>query len=137
MNGRRLRWWRRCGMRNMRAPRRRLVVGAGIGLLAGLVCACSRNDASSGAPAVGLEPPGAALYQQNCSACHDADNLELLKKPPKLTGLFQKQTLPSGAPATDDQVKKTILEGRGIMPPFKQTLDEQHVNDLLKYLHTR
>lgn len=121
----------------MRAPRRRYVVATGLGLLAALLCGCSRNDASTGAPAVGLEPPGAALYQQNCGACHDADNLELLKKPPKLTGLFHKPTLPSGAPATDDQVRKTILDGRGIMPPFRQTLDDEQVNDLLKYLHTR
>ena len=80
---------------------------------------------------------GSALYQQNCSACHDANDLQLVKKPPRLIGLFQKPALPSGAPATDQQVKKTILDGRGIMPPFKQTLDEGQVNDLLKYLHTR
>jgi len=121
----------------MRAPDLLQIVAAGVGLLAVLICGCSRNSASPGAPAVGLAPPGAALYQQNCSACHDADNLELLKKPPKLTGLFQKHTLPSGAPATDDQIRKTILDGRGIMPPFRQTLDDEQVNNLLAYLHSR
>lgn len=121
----------------MRAHKPRNSVAAGLGLLAVLLCACSRNDASTGTPVVGLEPPGTALYQQNCSACHDAENLELAKKPPKLFGLFQKPTLPSGAPATDDQVRKTILDGRGIMPPFRQTLDDEQVNELLKYLHTR
>ncbi len=121
----------------MRAHRRRHIAAPGLGLLALLLCGCSKNDAATGAPAIGLEPPGTALYQENCSACHDAENLELAKKPPKLTGLFQKPTLPSGAPATDDQVKKTILDGRGIMPPFRQTLDDEQVNELLKYLHTR
>ena len=121
----------------MRATEGRYFIAAGIGLLAALVCGCTGNDASTRSPAVGLEPPGVALYQQNCSACHDADNLELLKKPPKLNGIFQKPTLPSGAPATDDQVRKTILDGRGIMPPFRQTLDDEQVNNLLKYLHTR
>ena len=120
----------------LRGPGRGLILAA-LCTLGNLAAGCAPNSGGASRQRLPGETVGAAVYQQNCSACHDADNLELLKKPPKLTGLFQKKTLPSGAPATDDQVKKTILEGRGIMPPFKQTLDEQQVNDLLKYLHTR
>ncbi|MGC1418374.1 MAG: cytochrome c [Candidatus Acidiferrum sp.] len=83
------------------------------------------------------ETRGSVVYERNCSPCHDAENLQLLKPPPKLEGLFQKQMLPSGAPATDEQVRQTILNGRGIMPPFGQTLDRKQVDDLLKYLHSR
>jgi mono/diheme cytochrome c family protein len=106
-------------------------------ILGCLLPGCSPNDAGSPGTRLPAETVGAAVYQQNCSACHDPDNLELAKKPPKLAGLFQKKTLPSGQPATDEQVRKTILDGRGIMPPFKQTLDEEQVINLLKYLHTR
>ena len=75
------------------------------------------------------------MYERNCSACHDAENLQLLKQPPKLARIFRHQMLPSGAPATVGQVRETIVSGRGIMPPFEHTLDKQQVDDLLKYLH--
>lgn len=78
---------------------------------------------------------GQALYQLNCQPCHEGKNLELVKQPPPLVGLFLHSTLPSGAPATDDAVRKTIMEGRGIMPPFQQRLSTQDINDLVRYLH--
>jgi mono/diheme cytochrome c family protein len=80
---------------------------------------------------------GEALYDTNCKACHEDATLQLRKKPPDLKGLFQKQTLPSGAPATDEQVRKTVQEGRGIMPPFAHALNKSDVEDLLKYLHNK
>jgi mono/diheme cytochrome c family protein len=46
------------------------------------------------------------------------------------------KTLPSGAPADDEHVRETILQGKGIMPPFEQSLRRQDIDDLLKYLHT-
>ena len=75
------------------------------------------------------------LFQQNCAVCHEAPNPELKKQPPKLEGLFQRKTLPSGAPATDDQLRKTIINGIGTMPAFDQRLSSEDVNDLLAYLH--
>ena len=57
-------------------------------------------------------------------------------QPPRLNGIFAAQRLPSGEPATDDQVRKTIMEGRGIMPAFDQRLTQDDVTDILKYLHT-
>jgi len=96
---------------------------------------CSRNNMDYGPAFASAETRGEAVYERNCSPCHDAQNLQLLKQPPKLSGLFQRQQLPSGAPATEEQVRKTIVSGRGIMPPFEHTLDKQQVDDLLKYLH--
>lgn len=91
---------------------------------------CSQpSNASSGAA-------GHELYQLHCLECHEGKNLNLRKQPPKLNGLFQAKALPSGAPATDDEVRKTIIEGRGIMPAFDQRLTDKEVADLLKYLHT-
>ena len=96
---------------------------------------CSRNNMNYGPAFASAETRGEVVYERNCSPCHDAQNLQLLKQPPKLTGLFQRRQLPSGAPTTDEQVRKTIVSGRGIMPPFEHTLDKQQVDDLLKYLH--
>jgi mono/diheme cytochrome c family protein len=79
---------------------------------------------------------GQALFVLHCADCHEGAHPELHKQPPKLEGLFQSKTLPSGAPATDAQVRKTIIEGRGTMPAFDQRLSEKDVDDLIKYLHT-
>ena len=105
-------------------------------LAAAVAFGCSRNNMDYGPAFASAETRGSVVYERNCSACHDAQNLQLLKQPPKLNGLFQKKTLPSGAPATDEQVKNTILTGRGIMPPFERTLDRKQLDDLLKYLHS-
>ena len=79
---------------------------------------------------------GAELFDLHCVDCHDMPNPDLKKQPPKLEGLFHSKTLPSGAPATDDQVRKTILEGVGTMPAFDGRLSEADVHDLISYLHT-
>ena len=50
-------------------------------------------------------------------------------------GLFLAKSLPSGAPATEEQVRMTILEGRGTMPAFDRRLREEDAKDLVKYLH--
>jgi len=77
------------------------------------------------------------VYQKFCATCHDAAGLELIKEPPRLDGLFRKKTFPSGAPATDDELRKVILQGRGTMPPFERTLSGDDVNALVRYMHTR
>ncbi len=79
---------------------------------------------------------GEELFELHCSECHEQANPDLKKQPPKLEGLFRSKTLPSGAPATDEQVRKTIVEGLGTMPAFDQRLSENDVNDLIQYLHT-
>ena len=79
---------------------------------------------------------GEQLFEQHCVECHEMPNPELKKQPPKLEGLFHSKTLPSGAPATDEQVRRTIIEGRGTMPAFDGRLSGRDVSDLVRYLHT-
>ena len=62
--------------------------------------------------------------------------LHLVKEAPRLAGLFLQQTLQSSTASTDEQVRKTISEGRGTMPPFQQTLNEDEVDDLMQFLHS-
>jgi len=79
---------------------------------------------------------GQELFEFHCAECHEMPNSDLKKQPPKLEGLFRSKALPSGAPATDDQVRKTIIEGLGTMPAFNGRLSEADVRELIGYLHT-
>jgi mono/diheme cytochrome c family protein len=81
---------------------------------------------------------GQRLFEMHCGGCHNGKELMAGKQPPLLNGIFQRPFLPSGAPATDAQVRSTILGGRaGIMPPFQNDLSNQDISDILEYLHSR
>jgi len=97
-----------------------------------LMVGCSSRAENS----ADAEQRGAILFAMHCSPCHEAVNPQLKVQPPSLKGLFASKSLPSGAPATDDHVKETIIEGRGIMPAFDQRLTKDDVNAIVKYLHT-
>src|SRR4051812_34838392 len=98
-------------------------------VLAASLIACSKNSNKS-------EMNGRALFGMSCGPCHDTPPPDLLKERPKLNGLFTSKTLPSGAPATDEQVHKVIIEGLRTMPAFDRRLPEQDVRDIIAYLHT-
>lgn len=119
-----------------RKRRWRAVLAMALVVMGVVAVACSRNNMDYGPMFASAETRGSVVYEKNCSQCHDAENLPLLKQPPNLKELFRKKTLPSGAPATDEQVRTTILAGRATMPPFKRILDQKQIDDLLKYLHT-
>jgi mono/diheme cytochrome c family protein len=90
-------------------------------------------------PAPQLTPhaeAGKHLYQVRCAHCHEDNDLALKKVPPDLHGLFDRKTLPSGIPATDEAVKQNILQGRGMMPGFAGRFDQDQMAALLAYLHT-
>jgi mono/diheme cytochrome c family protein len=79
---------------------------------------------------------GKHLYEVRCAHCHRDNDLGLHKPPPDLHNLFQRSTLPSGAPATDAQVAHVVLAGKGIMPPFAGRFSDEQMQALLAYLHT-
>jgi mono/diheme cytochrome c family protein len=81
------------------------------------------------------EKRGHDIFFANCAICHNAYKKEPLQGPP-LVGVFRKQELPSGMPATDQHVKDTIVTGRRNMPSFNGILDEKQVDDLIAFLHT-
>ncbi len=98
---------------------------------------CSRFGHRAPGELTQQEMQGKQLYGSYCIECHEANDIPLPAKPPKLDGLFHKPTLPSGAPATDDQVRKTIMGGRGVMPPFEAALKSDDIDAIVAYLHTR
>jgi mono/diheme cytochrome c family protein len=82
------------------------------------------------------EAEGKHLYQLRCAHCHEENDLALKKVPPDLHGLFDRKTLPSGAPATDAAVRQNVIAGKGMMPSFSGRFTEEQVTALLAFLHT-
>jgi mono/diheme cytochrome c family protein len=90
----------------------------------------------SAAPLTLQEQEGKHLYSRRCAHCHAENDLALKKVPPDLHGVFAHSTLPGGEPATDEQVQRVVLVGKGMMPSFAGRFDEQQMKALLAYLHT-
>jgi len=117
-----------------RAARRRVpaVYFAGVAILTVLgPSGCHRQGQLTDQQAEGKQ-----LYDVRCAHCHEYNDLALKKVPPDLHGVFNSPTLPSGAPATDVQVARTILTGKGMMPSFAGRFTTEQMEALLAYLHT-
>jgi mono/diheme cytochrome c family protein len=71
----------------------------------------------------------AALYSKQCAKCHleDGKGLESLK-PPDFTDAKWHSA------HTDAALAKTIREGEGAMPPFKDVLTPAQINALVKHI---
>ena len=82
------------------------------------------------------EREGKHLYQVRCAHCHEDNDLALKKVPPNLHAVFNRPTLPSGAPATDENIRLVVLKGKGMMPAFVGRFDDAQMAALLAYLHT-
>ena len=87
-------------------------------------------------PLTPQEAEGKHLYSARCAHCHEENDLELKKVPPGLHNVFARTTLPSGSPATDQEVRRVVISGKGMMPAFAGRFTDEQVADLLAYLHT-
>jgi|SRR6185369_15468269 len=74
---------------------------------------------------------GAQLYAQNCAICHSEG-----KNGPPLEGIMNRREFPSGTPVNDARLKDTIKMGRAMMPAFSNTLTDEQVDAIVKYVHT-
>lgn len=79
------------------------------------------------------EARGARVFQQYCARCHYPTTTSGLHGP-GLQAITKVQAMPSGAPPTDERLTAVILHGRGEMPATQ--LDDEHMRDLLAYLHS-
>ena len=79
---------------------------------------------------------GKHLYEVRCAHCHEENDLELKKVPPNLHAVFEHPRLPSGAPATDQQVAHVVNAGQGMMPSFAGRFTQEQMDALVAYLHT-
>jgi mono/diheme cytochrome c family protein len=101
-----------------------------IGALVGLAGCRSKP------PLTPQQAEGKQLYDSRCAHCHEFNDQALMKAPPNLHGVFNSPNLPSGAPATDQNVERTVLSGKGMMPSFAGRFTDEQMAALLAYLHT-
>jgi mono/diheme cytochrome c family protein len=79
------------------------------------------------------EARGAQVYSQACARCHYPTNTHSLHGP-GLQAITKVQSMPSGAPPTDERLTAIILHGRNMMPAT--SLTDAQLSDLLAYIHT-
>jgi mono/diheme cytochrome c family protein len=79
---------------------------------------------------------GQHLYGGRCAHCHEENDLGLKPPPPNIHGAMARVKLPSGAAATDTEVRRLVLAGKGKMPSFSGRFTEEQMAALLAYLHT-
>jgi mono/diheme cytochrome c family protein len=73
---------------------------------------------------------GKEIYYYKCWFCHN----DLAEGAPKLIGVYQRGTLITGRPATDDGIKEQIREGSPGMASYKYTLSEKDIDDLVTFI---
>lgn len=117
------------------AQRRRTVPGliTSLALGAGFALFCS--GCHSRPALTPQQAEGQRLYDSRCAHCHEFNDLALKKVPPNLHSVFDSPTLPSGAPATDVNVERTVLSGKNMMPSFAGRFTQPQMDALLAYLH--
>ncbi len=108
-------------------------MATGLGIVAGtaVLSGCQSTPALTVQQADGKH-----LYAVRCAHCHEENDLALKKIPPDLHGVFKRSALPSGAPATDAEVRRVVLAGKGLMPSFAGRFTEEQMNALIAYLRT-
>ena len=73
---------------------------------------------------------GKEIYYYKCWFCHN----DFAEGAPKLTGVYQRGTLITGRPATDDGIKEQIREGSPGMASYKYTLSDRDIDDLVTFI---
>ncbi|MET0645486.1 MAG: cytochrome c [Pyrinomonadaceae bacterium] len=95
-----------------------------------LAAAGCTSRAQRPAPGAAGAVPVRVLYERNCAVCHgprgEGTQLGTMKTPP----------LNSGAALTDTDEKffKQISDGGNGMIPFKHTLDDKQIEDLIRFI---
>lgn len=90
----------------------------------------------SALPLTPQQAEGKHVYQVGCAHCHEDNDLALKKVPPNLHGLFHHKTLPDGEAATDANVERVVMTGKGMMPSFAYQMTQEQLNAVVAYLHT-
>jgi mono/diheme cytochrome c family protein len=106
---------------------------------AAFLAAAVAASVASCRPALTLTPQqieGKHLYDVGCAHCHEENDLHLKKVPPSLHGVFNRNTLPDGEPATDAEVEQILMAGKGMMPSFAYQMTKEQMDAVVAYLHT-
>jgi mono/diheme cytochrome c family protein len=114
------------------ASTKRAVRVGGFAILAGATIALAFFGL---APSVGAadDAAGAQTYKSNCVVCHGADGTgtptgKSLMAPDLHSDAVQKMTVA--------QMTTQVSDGKNNMPPFKSTLSEDQIKDVVAYVRT-
>ena len=86
-----------------------------------LFCGCHRPSPEN----------GALIHHNNCLVCHSL-RAGVQGNGPSLAGYFKRNPVP-----TEEQARQVILDGKRLMPAFRQRLSSAQTADLIAYLKTR
>ena len=102
----------------------RLVLVAAAVTLAAVSCATRDNRTTQDAD------PTHTLFQRQCAACHGHDGEG------RQIGTLKVPSLRAGRAATDtdERLSAQIHEGGNGMPPFKYSLTDEQIGDLLRFV---
>lgn len=78
---------------------------------------------------------GKGLYSRHCEICHYAQ-AEALKMAPGMKGIYKKGKYSDGKKVDDASMRLWIEKGGPKMPPFRDTLNESQIHDLIAYIRT-
>ena len=90
----------------------------------------SLDDSSPGISKRPSTAHGDAIFRKLCSVCHSVDHGET-KVGPSLYGILR-----DGSGHSEQSARQIILQGKGTMPAFKEKVEPEQMNDLIKYLKT-
>jgi mono/diheme cytochrome c family protein len=96
-------------------------------LLLALVATGSAQVPDAQGPKPNQAEAGTVLFRDNCARCHGA-NLEGSKKAPAIAEIRTKKHW------TDERITNRILNGEGKMPPFRDSLSGEQIQQLIAYL---
>ena len=112
------------------------IVSGFLAVFAGVLGGCKQVAPPTPLSALNAQQArGHGVFQAHCSQCH-YDRVNQPLHGPSLLGVFKKPALPSGAPANDERVTNTIVNGHNLMPALGDSVDPADRDDLLAYLHT-
>jgi len=78
---------------------------------------------------------GKAVFEDNCSVCHNADSTEK-KAGPGLKGLIKKAKMNNGKAPTEVNLRALINAGGNGMPAFADQLSDEERDNVMAYLKT-
>jgi mono/diheme cytochrome c family protein len=92
--------------------------------------ACATRDAAPAQSVSGGGDQTQTVFERNCAACHGP------RGEGKQIGTLKVPSLREGRPATDPDARllTQIHDGGGGMPPFKYTLTDEQIQDLLRFV---
>ena len=113
----------------------------GIAVLGTAVAVLAQEPSAKPAPkkaavTKGSPTKGKEVFDQKCGICHFADS-DAKKIGPGLKGISKRGTFSvNNNKFTDETLKTWIENGDSLMSPFKDTLDDQQIKDVIAYVKT-